>query len=299
MKNNLKQNQVIQISDSNLIKKIEVTNCLNLEISKNVYFQEIIDLTLNPVNNEVEIKINIQENSDIRISLNLINIEINELNLNLNINLKKNARLSFLTHQYLSLDAKIFAETKFEIAEDSELNFLGTTFGGKNITNKIQSKINKNAISNISNIFFSSKDQNLELLCENVFLEQSGGGEIQIRGVAKDNSKAKIEGIIKIGKNASNTNTYLKEDVLILGEKAKINAIPSLEIDTNDVKASHGVSVAKLNDEDLFFLESRGLNKETAESMIIEGFLGELLEEKMDSNFKEIVLESIRKKIKK
>jgi Fe-S cluster assembly scaffold protein SufB len=63
----------------------------------------------------------------------------------------------------------------------------------------------------------------------------------------------------------------------MLDASAKVDAIPALEIKTNDVKASHSASITKISPETLFYLQSRGIEEAAARSMFVEGFLGELL----------------------
>ena len=99
------------------------------------------------------------------------------------------------------------------------------------------------------------------------------------RGVVKDKSKALYRGLIEVGKEASGTNGYQKEDVLILNEGAVADAIPNLEINNNEVKCSHGVSIGKISEEHLFYLMSRGLDENLAKKEVIEGFFYPVLKD--------------------
>jgi Fe-S cluster assembly protein SufB/Fe-S cluster assembly protein SufD len=65
---------------------------------------------------------------------------------------------------------------------------------------------------------------------------------------------------------------------MILSKEARADAIPGLEIETNDVKATHSASVAQINDEELFYLMSRGLSEDSAKKLIIIGFFEPLIE---------------------
>ncbi len=103
---------------------------------------------------------------------------------------------------------------------------------------------------------------------------QNTSADTFIRAVAYDSSKVKLSGLIKIDKGAQKTNAFLKENVLLMSKKAQADAIPNLEIEADDVKASHAATVGKIDEEQLFYLMSRGLSKKKAESMIVSGFLG-------------------------
>ena len=93
------------------------------------------------------------------------------------------------------------------------------------------------------------------------------------RGVLLDSSAGVYRGLIKIGRQASQTNSYLSDHMLMVGENALAHSIPGLQIDTNDVKASHGSTKGQIDEEQLFYLMSRGIPRQEAEQLIVQGFL--------------------------
>ncbi len=102
--------------------------------------------------------------------------------------------------------------------------------------------------------------------------------EIILKGVLRDLSQVNFEGLVKIEKGAKGTNTWLAAHLLILSDQAKGKAIPSLEILENDIKAGHATTVGKVNDLELFYLQTRGLSKEQAKNLIVQGFLSSVLQ---------------------
>lgn len=94
-----------------------------------------------------------------------------------------------------------------------------------------------------------------------------------IRGVLWDRARARITGTIKVYPGAQQTNSFLTEKVLLLGEEARAEAVPNLEIEANDVKCSHAATVGKIDEEQLFYLQTRGLPRQAAERVLVEGFL--------------------------
>ncbi len=94
-----------------------------------------------------------------------------------------------------------------------------------------------------------------------------------LKGVAKDKAQVKFFGRIKIEKNCPDTQSFLEERILLLSNTAIAEAVPELEILSDDVKCSHAASISKIPDEHLFYLMSRGLSQLDAEKLIIEGFL--------------------------
>lgn len=97
-------------------------------------------------------------------------------------------------------------------------------------------------------------------------------GNIFIRGVYEDRAKGVFYGLIKIYPKAVGTNSYFTDNILLL-DKASVVSVPTLEIETDNVKASHGSTTGRVDDGQLYYLMSRGLSKKAARCMIIEGFL--------------------------
>ena len=98
-------------------------------------------------------------------------------------------------------------------------------------------------------------------------------GEVEIRAVVEEGGEFTARGKIKIAKNVSGINAFLKFKVLLLGKNARATVDPELEIDSNDVKASHSASIGQVDSEQLFYLMSRGINKNKAVELIVKAFL--------------------------
>ncbi len=94
-----------------------------------------------------------------------------------------------------------------------------------------------------------------------------------LKGVARDKSQLKFKGRIVIDKNCGQSNSFLTERILLLSDQARAEAIPDLEILTDDDQCSHAASISNLNEKQLFYLMSRGLSRKQAEKLIVEGFL--------------------------
>jgi len=94
-----------------------------------------------------------------------------------------------------------------------------------------------------------------------------------VKGVVKDKAEIFIEGEIIINKEAQDSEGYQQLDILMIGKEAKGQATPKLGINNPLVICSHGASVGSIDAEQLFYLQSRGLNEEEAEEIITKGFL--------------------------
>jgi Fe-S cluster assembly scaffold protein SufB len=94
-----------------------------------------------------------------------------------------------------------------------------------------------------------------------------------LKGVVRDQAFLKLAGRIIIDPDCGDSNSFLTERVLLLSPEARAEAVPDLEILTDDVKCSHAASISSIPETQLFYLMSRGLSKIKAEELIVEGFL--------------------------
>jgi very-short-patch-repair endonuclease len=97
-----------------------------------------------------------------------------------------------------------------------------------------------------------------------------------LKAVVDDTARAVINGTIIVQKDAQKTNSFLEERVLLLSDKARADAIPNLEIEANDVKCSHAAAVGRIDEEQLFYLKSRGIPEPQAKTLIAKGFLNHI-----------------------
>lgn len=97
-------------------------------------------------------------------------------------------------------------------------------------------------------------------------------GDVYVRGVYEGTARSVFTGLIKIAPDAQQTRSYYRDDVLLLDD-ALAESLPTLEIEANDVKASHGSTTSRMNDDQLFYLMSRGIPQDQARNLIVAGFL--------------------------
>jgi Fe-S cluster assembly protein SufB len=96
---------------------------------------------------------------------------------------------------------------------------------------------------------------------------------VTIKGIAENGARVIVKGTVKIFEQAQDADSYLAMKVVLGDDKSTAIVEPVMEIKANQVKAGHGASVSKIDEEQLFYLMSRGLEKREAKEMIIEGFI--------------------------
>ncbi len=114
-----------------------------------------------------------------------------------------------------------------------------------------------------------------------------------IKGVLLDGGESSYTGKIKIAKEAQQTSSFLHDAVLVAGENTKNRSDPMLEIEADDVKASHGASTGRIDENQLYYLQSRGLTKAEATKIILEGFFESLLSKIGDEGIKKDVRKAV------
>lgn len=97
--------------------------------------------------------------------------------------------------------------------------------------------------------------------------------DLNIRTVSNKKEKVDVDGLIKIDSNCKGANGNQRIDNLMLDKTAIVKALPRLEIATDDVSCSHSATIQQLNEESLFYLQSRGIEKENAKKMLMDGFM--------------------------
>jgi len=98
------------------------------------------------------------------------------------------------------------------------------------------------------------------------------------KGVLLDKARAVFNGKVFVRRDAQQTAAFQSNKNLLLGRDSEVDTKPQLEIDANDVKCSHGATVARLNPDEVFYLQSRGIDRKDSESMLCYAFANEVLE---------------------
>lgn len=118
-------------------------------------------------------------------------------------------------------------------------------------------------------------------------------GRVMVRGIAKNGARIQVEGMIKIGRSANGVDDFLEMRLLLLDSKSQATAEPKLEIEANEVKASHAATVGQIDEEELFYLTSRGIGQTTAEKLIVSGFLNQVID-KIESSMVKSKLKTVK-----
>ena len=151
----------------------------------------------------------------------------------------------------------------------------------------------------INGLIFLSNEQHHELKTNvNHRYEHCKSSQL-VKSVLLDKSSGTYQGKIYVEKDAQKTDGYQLSKALVLSENSAFNSKPELEIYADDVKCSHGSSTGNIDQNSIFYLMSRGLSKEQANKMLVEGFLNEAIETITDLNIKSLISKLFVEKINK
>ena len=217
-----------------------------------------------------------------------------------NYTIKKNAILKKFTinsdldksYNYNSTKVKSYSNSVFE-------NFILSL--GPNL---IKNEIHCNLLEDFSSCFINgimllNGDQHHELKTNVNHKYENCKSSQLIKSVLLDKSSGTYQGKIYVDKSAQKTNGYQLSKALILSEKSEFNSKPELEIYADDVKCSHGSTTGNIDENSIFYLMSRGLTKDQASKMIVEGFLNEAIQTITEPDIQLLISQLFRERINK
>lgn len=191
------------------------------------------------------------------------------------------------------------ASTRFVyVGRDAYCHWLPALLGGHLVRQHLELAVSEpGGDMAFRGLFFTEGKELLDLFAVDLHETGPSGGDVHWRGAATGQSRASFEGLIQIDPGAQQTHTYLQIHSMMLSPKARIDAIPSVLVSADDVSASHGGTVGELDEDVIFYMQSRGLDRASAVRVIVEGFFEPLLSELRDEPLEEVVRAKVTAKL--
>ncbi len=184
------------------------------------------------------------------------------------------SNINFVSINNLGYGIYNYVERIFIPEKDAKINFVGNWLGGKiTISKHLALLDNPGAELRDVQIAFANNIQQFDLTSYAQHLSPYTKSNVVMRGVAKDKARIVFYGLVDIEKDARDSDSFLSEHGMLLNPGARVNAIPSLQIKNANVKAGHGATVGQIDEEQIFYLMTRGLSENEARKTITEGFL--------------------------
>jgi Fe-S cluster assembly protein SufD len=191
----------------------------------------------------------------------------------------KGAKLRHDRLQIGAADGTIVGQTRYDISADARLTQTLATFGGALVRNEIRAVLRGSGIEAAFNGMYCTRER--QHVDNNILVDHAAPGSISdqfYKGILDGRSRAVFAGKIVVRREAQKTNAYQANNNLLLSPEAEIDTKPELEIFADDVKCSHGATAGELDERELFYLRSRGLDPATARGLLTFAFAGAVLE---------------------
>jgi Fe-S cluster assembly protein SufD len=195
------------------------------------------------------------------------------------IHLKENACLTYIAPQNWGRHMWNFTHERAFVDRDSTLDWVVVGMGGGVIKTFLEvALIGRGSTAYMSGVFFLDGQQHADYDTEQDHIAPYTKSDLLYKVALKDRARSVWQGMIRAHPGAQKTDAYQANRNLILSPHARADSIPGLEIMANDLRCTHGATVGQINEEELFYLMSRGLSRTVATRLIVEGFFAPVLD---------------------
>ena len=165
------------------------------------------------------------------------------------------------------------------LARDVDFRSVAVGFGASLARAEAESVLAEpGASSEMLGVFFADGHQHFDHRTEQDHVAPACHSDLLYKGALRDESRAVYSGWVHVRPGARGTDAMQTSRNIVLSDRAKADAIPNLEIENNDVRCGHAASVGPVEEETLFYLQSRGISRDEAERLIVFGFFQEVLD---------------------
>lgn len=202
----------------------------------------------------------------------------------------QNANVTYVQVQHWNKQVWNFATQRSVISKDAQLHWVSATFGSR------LSKLNQAILlagtgckAQLLGLAFTDARQHLDVSTAQEHLSPYTSSDLLYRNVLKDRSQTAWGGNIYVYPGANYTDAYQKNDNLLLSQRAHADTLPGLEIEAHEVRCTHGATAGQIDEEQVFYLMSRGIPYDLAEKLIVDGFFEPVIER--------VPMESVREEL--
>ena len=212
------------------------------------------------------------------------------------IHLKKKTKLDHYKIQLESRYALHSSSSNVDCDNSSIYNSFILSVGGIMSRIEVISSINAVGIDfNIKGLYLAKTNQHHDITTLMQHKHPESKSNQHIKGILQKDSIGVFQGKVIVSQDAQKTDAFQLNQNLLLSENAEVNIKPELKIYADDVKCSHGATTGELDEQMVFYLRSRGVNKEEAKKILIEGFINELFENVENKELKKKLLLTSKK----
>lgn len=185
----------------------------------------------------------------------------------------KHANLRYVQLQNWNQKSWHLAHQAGNVDREGSLQWTVVGLGSK--LSHIHQDVNLNgraATAEVNGVTFASDRQKISYYTQQHHKGQGTHSDLLYKEVLRDESRVIWRGMIKVDETAQQTDGYQRSDALMLSGDTRCDSIPGLEIEANDVRCTHGATTGRVDEEQIFYAQSRGISENEAMHMIVEGF---------------------------
>jgi Fe-S cluster assembly protein SufD len=208
------------------------------------------------------------------------------------------ASLRYVCAQELSEASWAFATQRAELARDASLEWVALGFGSARGKVRMETKLaGEGSSARVTGAYAGAGRQHLDFDTTQEHAGEHTFSDLAFRGVLAGRATSVWRGMIRVDPGAQHTDAFQENRNLLLSGRAHADAIPGLEIEADDVRCTHAAAVAQVDAEQLYYLRTRGLDEDDAKRLIIDGFLGALVERAPEGPTREALTASIERRL--
>ena len=211
---------------------------------------------------------------------------------------RNGGNLRYVSLQDWNRETFEFSHQRGIVGRDAQLDWVNGVMGSRLTKAFIEvDAVGTGANARVSGFFFADKGQFFDLDTQQNHNAPLTNTDLLFKGAARDNARTLWQGMIKSLPKMQQIDGYQVCRNLMLSDEARMDSIPGLEIEADDVACSHAATFGTLEEEPIYYLMSRGISRPQAQLMIIEGFFDELLQRVPFDRVRQRLMDEIELKI--
>ena len=214
------------------------------------------------------------------------------------IEARRGATVNYISVQQWGRNVHHFQTQRFTGYRDATVRSLAVNLGSRFARTQVESVLKgEGSFSEMLGLYFADADQHFAQRTLQAHNAPHATSDLLYKGALKQESRSEYSGLIKVMPGAQGTDAYQANRNLVLSEDALAHSIPQLEIEANEVRCTHGATVSPVEEEHLFYLMSRGIDRVTAQKLVVFGFFGDVLDRIRVAAVREGLAEAIAAKV--
>jgi Fe-S cluster assembly protein SufD len=211
----------------------------------------------------------------------------------------QNAHVNYVLLQQWGAGMTHITKQRTQLERDSTIINHSIALGGKILKASLETSLTGiNAHAELSGVAFGEGDQRFDFDTVQSHVGEHSVSDLKFKAALKDRSQSVYWGLIEIKKSARGTDANQENRNLLLSDKARADSTPVLEIELFDIeRCSHGATVGPVDEDQLYYLQSRGIAYQDALNLLIEGFFAQIIERVPVEALREPLMDEIRAKL--